>query len=57
MDLTKIGAIDRLAREAVIHNQAPGYNCQDYVLELLDALERRALLMARERDIGRVRRL
>jgi len=35
----KITAIKEKAQELPIHNEYPGYNCQDYVLELLDELE------------------
>lgn len=37
--VSKIGSIKDAAGKAPIHNQYPGYNCQDYVLELLDDLE------------------
>lgn len=39
-----IAAIDHAAGEAPIHNEHPGYNCQDYVLELLDEIEARGLV-------------
>lgn len=39
-----IGAIDQAAEGATIHNEYPGYNCQDYVLELLGDLERKGLI-------------
>jgi hypothetical protein len=37
-------AIKEAGKNAVIHNEAPGYNCQDYVLELLDELEERGII-------------
>ncbi|KAI9043717.1 uncharacterized protein KD926_003067 [Aspergillus affinis] len=37
--LSSIGAIDQAAAEAPIHNPYTGYNCQDYVVDLLDSLE------------------
>lgn len=40
----KIGAIDQAAEGAAIHNEYPGYNCQDYVLELLSDLEQKGLI-------------
>ncbi|KAK2817688.1 hypothetical protein FQN49_007960 [Arthroderma sp. PD_2] len=39
VDFSKIGIIQQAAENAVIHNEYPGYNCQDYVLELLGDLE------------------
>ena len=42
--ISNIAAIDEAAEQAPIHNQYPGYNCQDYVLELLDDLEERSLI-------------
>ncbi|PGH05096.1 hypothetical protein GX51_03194 [Blastomyces parvus] len=44
VDNSKIGAIKDVAKNAVIHNEYPGYNCQDYVLELLDALEEKDII-------------
>ena len=41
---SSISAIQNAAREVVIHNEFPGYNCQDYVLELLDILEQKGLI-------------
>ncbi|PWY80799.1 hypothetical protein BO94DRAFT_470732 [Aspergillus sclerotioniger CBS 115572] len=41
---SSFGAIRDAAREVVIHNEFPGYNCQDYVLELLDLLEKKGLV-------------
>ncbi|KAJ5707402.1 hypothetical protein N7488_007203 [Penicillium malachiteum] len=41
--VSHIASIDQAAEEAEIHNEFAGYNCQDYVLELLDDLEARRL--------------
>lgn len=41
---SKIGAIKEAARKAPIHNEYPGYNCQDYVLDLLDDLEAKGIV-------------
>ncbi|KAI9796235.1 MAG: hypothetical protein M1825_000859 [Sarcosagium campestre] len=38
VDLTKIAAIEAAAAKAEIKNQYPGWNCQSYVLDLLDTL-------------------
>lgn len=45
---SKIDAIKNVAAEAPIFNQYPGYNCQDYVLELLSDLEKRGIIDGRE---------
>ncbi|EEQ85840.2 uncharacterized protein BDCG_09109 [Blastomyces dermatitidis ER-3] len=44
VDNSKISAIKDAAENAVIHNEYPGYNCQDYVLELLDVLEEKNII-------------
>lgn len=44
VDNSKISAIKDAARNMVIHNEAPGYNCQDYILELLDELEEKKIV-------------
>ncbi|PGH28642.1 hypothetical protein GX50_08619 [[Emmonsia] crescens] len=41
---SEISAITDVAKAAVIHNEYPGYNCQDYVLELLDDLEEKNII-------------
>lgn len=47
---SKIGAIKEAAEQAPIHNGYPGYNCQDYVLELLDDLEERGIIDGRDAE-------
>lgn len=42
--VSDIPAIKEAGKNAVIHNEFPGYNCQDYVLELLDGLETRGII-------------
>ncbi|KAK1138462.1 hypothetical protein N8T08_002497 [Aspergillus melleus] len=42
--LSSISAIDQAAAEAPIHNLYTGYNCQDYVIDLLDILEAMELI-------------
>ena len=42
--VSKIGSIKDAAEKAPIHNQYPGYNCQYYVLELLDDLEAKNII-------------
>ncbi|OJJ42143.1 hypothetical protein ASPZODRAFT_137455 [Penicilliopsis zonata CBS 506.65] len=41
---SNITAIKEAARNAPIHNEHPGYNCQDYILELLDDLEKEGII-------------
>lgn len=41
---SKINAIVRAAENTTIHNEIPGYNCQDYVLDLLDALQEEGIV-------------
>lgn len=57
VDVGEIGTIEKLARAAVIHNEAPGYNCQDYVLELLDALEERRVVDGEEEGYRRSKKI
>ncbi|OJD25982.1 hypothetical protein ACJ73_02646 [Blastomyces percursus] len=44
VDSSKISVIKDAAENAVIHNEYPGYNCQDYVLELLADLEAKDII-------------
>ncbi|TPX22008.1 hypothetical protein DIZ76_015974 [Coccidioides immitis] len=44
MDTSKIGTIKNAAKNVVIHNKYPGYNCQDYILELLGDLEKKNII-------------
>ncbi|OAX80546.1 hypothetical protein ACJ72_05117 [Emergomyces africanus] len=46
VDTSDINTITEVARTATIHNEFPGYNCQDYVLELLDGLEEKNIIDA-----------
>ncbi|KAL2385995.1 hypothetical protein RJ035_004818 [Blastomyces gilchristii] len=41
---TCVTAIKDATENAVIHNEYPGYNYQDYVLELLDVLEEKNII-------------
>lgn len=42
--IAKVTSIKEAARQAPIHNEYPGYNCQDYVLDLLDDLEGKRII-------------
>lgn len=53
VDVSKIGAIKTAAANEVVHNEFPGYNCQDYVLELLDTLEKQGIIDGKNADYKR----
>lgn len=42
--VSKVTIIKEVAKKAPIHNEFPGYNCQDYVLDLLDDLEGKRII-------------
>jgi hypothetical protein len=44
VDASEIGRIIEAGKNAIIHNEFPGYNCQDYVLELLNDLESKRII-------------
>ncbi|BCS00209.1 uncharacterized protein AKAW2_50550A [Aspergillus luchuensis] len=44
VDNSKINAIKDAAQKMTIPNEHPGYNCQDYILELLDQLEEEKII-------------
>lgn len=44
VDASMIGRVVEAGKNAIIHNEFPGYNCQDYVLELLDDLEMKRII-------------
>ena len=41
---SNIRAIKEAGRKTTIANEYPGYNCQDYVLDLLDVLEAKGII-------------
>ncbi|KAJ5594731.1 uncharacterized protein N7459_000939 [Penicillium hispanicum] len=43
----------QLAKSLPIHNEYPGYNCQDFVLELLGELETRGVIGGDDREYQR----
>ncbi|KAE8153563.1 hypothetical protein BDV25DRAFT_149090 [Aspergillus avenaceus] len=58
VDASATGAIIDAAENLEIHNEFPGYNYQDYVLDLLDDLENRGIIdgdaeYARKKEIVR----
>lgn len=48
--LSDIPVIKNAARNAVIHNEFPGYNCQDYVMEFLDDLVARGIIDGADKE-------
>ncbi|OJD16821.1 hypothetical protein AJ78_03064 [Emergomyces pasteurianus Ep9510] len=51
VDTSEISAITDAAKTAiVIRNEYPGYNCQDYVLDLLDGLEEKNIIDAKDEN-------
>lgn len=48
--VSKIGAIKEAARTAPIHNESPGYNCQDFVLDLLRDLEAKKIVDSKDME-------
>lgn len=50
VDKTKIGSIETVARKVTVQSEIKGWNCQDYVLDLLDALENEAIVD--KEDVG-----
>ncbi|KAJ6187910.1 hypothetical protein N7519_002818 [Penicillium mononematosum] len=43
VDVAKIDSIKTIASQVTVHNEIRGWNCQDYVLDLLEALEQEAI--------------
>ncbi|GAD97700.1 conserved hypothetical protein [Paecilomyces variotii No. 5] len=48
VDVSHMNTVKNIAEGAVIHNEYPGYNCQDYVLELLDEMESKGIIDVEE---------
>ncbi|EAW17756.1 uncharacterized protein NFIA_076890 [Aspergillus fischeri NRRL 181] len=44
VDVAKANTIRDIARTIPVHNEISGWNCQDYVLDLLDELEERKVM-------------
>ncbi|KAF4220309.1 hypothetical protein CNMCM8980_007814 [Aspergillus fumigatiaffinis] len=44
VDVAKANTIRNIARTIPVHNEISGWNCQDYVLDLLDELEERKVI-------------
>lgn len=44
VDVTKATNIQKIASETAVHNDIGGWNCQDYVLDLMELLEEKRVL-------------
>lgn len=44
VDVTEISSIETVASRVTVHSEIRGWNCQDYVLDLLDALENEGIV-------------
>ncbi|KAJ5188832.1 hypothetical protein N7491_005153 [Penicillium cf. griseofulvum] len=44
VDLAKINSIKTIASQVTVRNEIRGWNCQDYVLDLMEALEKAAIV-------------
>ncbi|KAK9642445.1 hypothetical protein HCH54_007879 [Aspergillus fumigatus] len=55
VDVAKANMIRDIARSIPVHNEISGWNCQDYVLDLLDELEVRRV-MGSEDEVYRMQR-
>ncbi|KAJ5960597.1 uncharacterized protein N7479_007747 [Penicillium vulpinum] len=48
VDATQINSIKTVASQVAVHNEIRGWNCQDYVLDLLEALENEAIMNSKD---------
>ncbi|CAG8887683.1 unnamed protein product [Penicillium egyptiacum] len=48
VDVAKIDSIKTVASQVTVHNEIRGWNCQDYVLDLLEALEKEAIVNSKD---------
>ncbi|KAJ5486972.1 hypothetical protein N7530_001272 [Penicillium desertorum] len=48
VDVAKINSIKTIASQVTVHNDIRGWNCQDYVLDLLEALEKEAIVNSKD---------
>lgn len=55
VDTSSLGEIEELAGTAKIHNEFDGYNCQDYVLDLLKALENEGIIDKQDKNYRKQR--
>ncbi|KAJ5835184.1 hypothetical protein N7447_001210 [Penicillium robsamsonii] len=48
VDVAKTNTIKTVASQVTVHNEIRGWNCQDYVLDLLEALEKEAIVNSKD---------
>ncbi|CAI7615675.1 unnamed protein product [Penicillium viridicatum] len=48
MDVAEINSIKTVASQVTVHNEIRGWNCQDYVLDLLKALEKEEIVNSKD---------
>ncbi|KAJ5163765.1 uncharacterized protein N7500_005595 [Penicillium coprophilum] len=48
VDVAKIDSIESVASQVTVHNEIRGWNCQDYVLDLLEALEKEGIVNSKD---------
>lgn len=48
VDVAEINSIKTVASQVTVHNEIRGWNCQDYVLDLLEALEKEAIVNSKD---------
>ncbi|KAJ5773546.1 hypothetical protein N7457_008442 [Penicillium paradoxum] len=57
VNVANITSIKTIASQVTIHNEIRGWNCQDYVLDLLDALEKHAVVNGEDAAYQRQKKL
>ncbi|KAJ5468089.1 hypothetical protein N7475_005841 [Penicillium sp. IBT 31633x] len=57
VDLAEITCIKTIASQVTIHNDIRGWNCQDYVLDLLEALEKQQVVDSKDTTYQKQKRL
>ncbi|KAJ5209140.1 hypothetical protein N7449_003519 [Penicillium cf. viridicatum] len=48
VDVAEISSIKTVASQVTVHNEIRGWNCQDYILDLLEALETEAIVNSKD---------
>ncbi|CAI7579129.1 unnamed protein product [Penicillium glandicola] len=48
VDMAEINSIKTVASQVTVHNEIRGWNCQDYVLDLLEVLEKEAIVNSKD---------
>ncbi|KAJ5499598.1 hypothetical protein N7453_008649 [Penicillium expansum] len=48
VNVAEINSIKTVASQVTIHNEVRGWNCQDYVLDLLEVLEKESIVNSKD---------